>query len=657
MTIAKLDATTPDFSKQNVWRLAELFPECVSEGPSGLETPVIDFDLLRQVLADHLVEGAQERYRLDWPGKRQALLTANSPVDKMLRPLRDESVNFETTRNLFIEGDNLDALKVLQETYLGRIKAIYIDPPYNTGKDFIYKDNFARSREGHEERTGQRDEAGGRLTANPETNGRFHSDWLSMMYPRLKLARNLLSDDGVIFTSLDQGEDKAFRYIADEIFGADNFIFSIAVKVNPRGRHLDRYIAGVHEQLIVYAKDGSAGRSLRGMERPDAMIQEFDQEDERGKYRLLGLRNRNQAFNPQTRPKLYFPLYVLPTDGSVSLDPEGREGPIYPNASDGTPTCWTWGQDKVKAEASSLIATRLGDEWRVFRKSYLEDDDGEASRTLSKSIWDEPGFTNDRGRAAVKELFGKALMDFPKSPDLIGRVLEIATHRDDLVMDFFAGSGTTAHAVLAANAHRGTSLRYITVQLNEAVPEDSDAFAAGFETISQLARERIRRAGEKLITEAPVLAGQLDVGFRAFRIDSGNFQDVRVAPDQATQGTLDGLISHIKDDRTDEDLLFGALLRWGVDIALPVRRDELLGWPIWIVDPPAEGDGGAALIACFARPQNGQDGIDTELADALAALKPLRVLFRDDGFVSDAAKENVASRFRQRAPDTAVRVL
>ena len=657
MTFSKLESTTPDFTRENIWRLAELFPECVTEGPLGRERPTIDFDLLRQVLSDHLVEGPQERYRLEWPGKRQALLTGNTPIDKTLRPLIDESVNFKTTRNLFIEGDNLDALKLLQETYLGRVKAIYIDPPYNTGKDFIYRDNFAVGPEAYEVESGQRDEGGGRLVANSDSNGRFHSDWLSMMYPRLKLARNLLSDDGVIFVSLDQGEDKAFRFLADEIFGADNFIFSIAVKVNPRGRHLDRYVAGVHEQLIVYARDASAGRSLRGMERPEAMLQEFDQEDERGKYRLLGLRNRNQAFNPQTRPKLYFPLYVSPEDGSVSLDPEGREGPVLPHASDGTPTCWTWGREKVSNEASSLVAMKMEDEWRIYRKSYLEDDSGETSRTLPKSIWDDPGFSNDRGRAAVKELFGKALMDFPKSPDLIGRLLEIATHRDDLVMDFFAGSGTTAHAVIAANARRGTSLRHITVQLNEAIPEDSEAFAAGFKTISQLARERIRRAGEALIAEAPALGGQLDVGFRAFRIDSGNLQDTRVPPDQATQGMLDGLISHIKADRSDEDLLFEALLRWGVDITLPVKQAELLGRTIWIVDPPHEGETGAALVACFARPVRGEGGIDIHLAEALAAMKPLRVLFRDDGFASDAAKENVASRFKQRAPDTAVKVM
>ena len=620
MTILKLDRITPDFTRQNIWRLAELFPECVTEGPADTDRPVIDFDLLRQVLTDHLVEGPQERYRLDWPGKREALLFANVATDKTIRPLRESSVDFDTTRHLFIEGDNLDALKLLQETYLGRVKVIYIDPPYNTGKDFIYKDNFNQSREEYEAGSGLRDEEGGRLVTNPETNGRFHSDWLSMMYPRLKLARNLLSDDGVIFASLDQGEDKAFRFLADEIFGEDNFISSISVKVNPRGRHLDRYIAAVHEQLIVYAKDASAGRSLRGMERPDAMIEEFDQEDDRGRYRLLGLRNRNQAFNPQTRPKLYFPLYASPEDGSVSLESEGREGPILPHASDGTPTCWTWSREKVAAEASLLVATRLGDEWRVSRKSYLNDDQGEASRTLPKSIWDEAGFSNDRGRSAVKELFGKALMDFPKSPDLIGRVLEVAAGRDDIIMDFFAGSGTTAHAVLAANARRGTSLRYITVQLDEATPEASDAFEAGFATISQLARERIRRAGEQLISDAPVLAGQLDVGFRTFRIDSGNFHDTRVAPDQATQGMLDGLISHIKDDRSDEDLLFGALLRWGVDITLPVKQAELLGRTIWIVDPPPEGEAGAALVACFARPAGGKAGLDTELADALSAM-------------------------------------
>lgn len=661
MTIEKLPATTPDITKQNVARIAELFPECVTEGPCGTASdeggPVVDFDLLRQALADNIVDGPQERYRLDWPGRRQALLAANTPIDKTVRPMREDSVDFDTTRNLFIEGDNLDALKLLQETYLGRIKMIYIDPPYNTGKDFIYRDNFAVGRDKYLEGSGQRDTEGGRLVANPETNGRFHSDWLSMMYPRLKLARNLLRDDGVIFVSLDQNEESSFRLMADQIFGEDNFIYSIAVKVNPRGRHLDRYVASVHDQLIIYARDASLGEALSGAERSEEMLAEFDQQDAKGRYRLLGLRNRNQSFNPQTRPNLYFPLFVSRSDLSVSLEQDGREGPIYPMASDGTETCWTWSKEKIRSESSALTAKEVGGEWRVFRKNYLHGDNGETSRTLSKSIWDDASFTNDWGRSAVKDLFGKALMDFPKSPALLEKLMEIGADSESIVVDFFAGSGTTADAVFRRNAAKGTNHSIIAIQFDEPAPPESEAFKAGFQTIAELSRERIRRAGAKILAEKPELKGKLDVGFRAFRIDSGNIHDVTVMPYAARQDALAGMVSHIKDDRGDEDLLFGALLQWGVDITLSVERRELVGRTVWVVDPPSDGGTGAALIACFARPRDGKGGVDTELADALAALAPLRVLFRDDGFASDAAKENVASRMKQKSPGTTVRVL
>ncbi|KEO87833.1 hypothetical protein EH30_00190 [Erythrobacter sp. JL475] len=659
----KLDASTPDLTRQNIERLLELFPECRTEG-SREDAPMVDFDLLRQALSDYLVEGPAERYRLDWPGKRQALLTANTPIDKTLRPMREESVDFDTTRNLFIEGDNLDALKLLQETYLGKVKMIYIDPPYNTGNDFIYNDDFSQSRRAYEEQSEQRDAVGGRLVANPESNGRFHSDWLSMMLPRLKLARNMLADDGVLFVSLDQNEDAAFRKVADEIFGEDNFVYSIAVKVNPRGRHLDRYIASTHENLIIYAKDAGGGHALRGMPRSENMVNEFDREDENGPYRLLGLRNRNQSFNPETRPNLYFPLYVKPEDGSVYLEEsEGLEGPVLPLASDETPTCWTWSKEKIRSESHMLLAEQVKGEWRVFRKSYLHGEDGEASRTMPKSIWDGAEFNNDRGRAAVKDLFGKAVMDFPKPVELIDLLIEIGGGTDSLIVDFFSGSGTTAHSVLRYNAKHGTRHNFMMIQLDELIDPAAEAAKQGFVSVAELSRERIRRAGQTLLDEDPTLVSKLDTGFRAFRIDSGNFVDTSVTPKEATQEALIGMVSHIKDDRSEEDLLFGALLRWGVDITLPVEQRELAGRNVWLVDAPEDGSGagslgGAALIACFAKPNSsGKGGIDTELADALAELAPLRVLFRDDGFADDATKENVHSRFQQRAPDTQVRVL
>ncbi len=361
---------------------------------------------LRQELSDHIVEGPQERYRLDWPGKRAAAFTANAPIAKTLRPVREESVDFDTTKNLFIEGDNLDALKPLQESYLGKVKLIYIDPPYNTGNDFVYEDDFAESAEEYLIRSGQKDESGTRLTANAESNGRFHSDWLSMMYPRLKLARNLLAHDGVLVMSIDDNESASLRKVSEEVFGPRSFVAQLAVQVNPRGRHLDRFIAKTHESLLIFVRDPSS-EAITGVAKDGRMADEYGRVDERGPYRLLGLRNRNQAFNPSTRPNLYYPLFISPASGEVSVASSADFSiQVLPDAPDGTQTCWTWSREKVAAENELLVAERGGDDWRVFRKDHLHGADGEVAKTLAKSIWLDPEFSNDYGRRSVKTLFG-----------------------------------------------------------------------------------------------------------------------------------------------------------------------------------------------------------------------------------------------------------
>ena len=666
MTIEKLDATTPDLTRQNIARLAELFPECVTEGPEGSASdrgePVIDFDLLRQALADHLVEGPQERYRLDWPGKRQALLTANAPIDKTLRPMREDSVDFDNTRNLFIEGDNLDALKLLQETYLGKVKMIYIDPPYNTGSDLIYDDDYSVDREEYELESKQRDGSGGRLVANPESNGRFHSDWLSMIMPRLKLARNLLADDGVIFVSIGDNEVKALAHVLEEVFGAGNHVSQVprvAKRTSDKGTHF----RPTKDYVLVYAKNIEMLPEFGLVKDRDEKDYKFAEPNGR-KYKKSGA----SLYQPSLDPRPNQRYFIEAPDGSLIIPP----GNVFPlDRNDGakikpqskSDKVWRWSVETYLKQKDLLIFTEasaknpLVDEngnqskWNIYPKVYY-DEDLEATLHPEDIIYEYP---NSQG---TKELKALGLpFSFAKPTGLIKFLANLVQSKEAIVVDFFAGSGTTAHAMMRLNAEDQGSRKFILVQLDERCDEESEEYDAGFGTISELAKERIRRAGRVIAEENPGLLEKIDVGFRAFRIDSSNLHDVRVAPDQASQATLDGLISHIKADRTEEDLLFGALLRWGVDITLPVRREELLGRTIWIVDPPAEGDEGAALIACFARPANGQGGIDTELADALAAMKPLRVLFRDDGFVSDAAKENVASRFKQRAPDTAVRVL
>lgn len=672
MTIEKLDATTPDLTRQNIRRLAELFPECVTEGPVGTASdrgePVIDLDRLRQALADHLVEGPQERYRLDWPGKRQALLTANTPIDKTLRPMREESVDFDTTRNLFIEGDNLDALKLLQETYLGKVKMIYIDPPYNTGKDFIYKDNFAQSREEYEGESGQRDEKGGRLVANPETNGRFHSDWLSMMYARLKLARYLLRDDGTIFLSIGQEELSGAKALFDEIFGAGNLV-TICSRIVKTGGQKGTHFSPSVDYILAYARNIDELSPFREPIGENVIKKVYTKTETSGarigeKYRSMGLYQAMLDVRPNQRYFIEAPDGTLLIPPGVTMPPEKVEGcQIKPMDGDGV---WRWTYDRFKKEFENGNI-----EFAKTSQGSLVDADGNpTSWSVSYKIWlsdrlrdgQVPGNVLERFQSRHSSADMKALdipFEFSKPVELIRYLASlVCLGGDDIVVDFFSGSGSTAHAVQAYNRSIGARVRWVCVQLDEECEEGSEERAAGFSTIGSLAKERIRRSGRMLSKAGAELPGRLDVGFRAFRIDSGNFHETRVAPGEATQAMLEGLISHIKDDRTDEDLLFGALLRWGVDVTLPLRRGELLGRTVWFVDPPADGDGpGAALVACFARPSGGEGGIDVALADALAALKPLRVLFRDDSFVSDAVKENVASRIRQRAPETAVRVL
>ena len=585
---------SPDLTQDNITKIQKMFPGCVTEATddNGKIRLAVDFDQLRQELSDSIVEGPQERYHLNWPGKREALITANAPIAKTLRPAREESVDFDTTQNLFIEGDNLEALKLLQETYLGKVKMIYIDPPYNTGNDFVYDDDFAESTSEFLERSNQKDDDGNRLVANTASNGRFHSDWLTMMFARLKLAKNLLTKDGAVFVSIDDNEADSLIKIGREVFGDENFVSQLAVQLNPRGRHLDRFIANTHESVVVFVRDGLNSDCIGGLEKEGRMADEYNRNDDGGPYRLLGLRNRNQAFNPTTRPNLYYPLYVSPSNGVVSLNKsEEFSDEVWPDTPDGTKTCWTWGREKVAKEGSLILAEKSRSEWRIFRKDYLNKD-GKVSKTMAKSLWAEKEITNDYGRSSVKELFGKAVMDFPKSPALLERLVKIGSNENDIVLDFFAGSSSTAHAILASNASEGSHRKFIMIQLPESTAEGSIARQEGYETISELSKERIRRAGQKILEGECHPEWNKDVGFRVLKIDSSNMADVFYAPDGTTQAGLLDLVDNIKPDRTPEDLLFQVLLDWGVDLTLPIRRETLHGKTVFFVAD-------TALVACF----------------------------------------------------------
>jgi adenine-specific DNA-methyltransferase len=440
----KLKLHTPEITASNIEKVSKLFPACVVEAQDekGQVTQRIDFDQLRQELSDQIVEGPRERYHLDWPGKREALLAANAPIAKTLRPVREESVDFDTTKNLFIEGDNLDALKLLQETYLGKVKFIYIDPPYNTGNDFIYDDDFAEDFDAYLVRSNQQDSSGARLVANAETNGRFHSDWLTMMYSRLRLASNLLADDGVLFASVDDNEIINLRKLGDQVFGERQFLFQVTILSNPKGRALDKYVANCHEYLVGYSKSELPKGALDIPKTEEEVRDNYRLRDSRGPYRELELRNTHREFGKHNRANLWYPFFV-DSKSKVFLENAPDRVAVYPYWDDGFEGCWTWGEDKAAKQIDEIVARKQKGEWKIYRKNYAFGEDGEAKKQV-KSIWTDAVFHTEKGQAAFNELFkyrGK-IFQSPKSVETLKRALLMGTRSDSLVLDFFGGSGT-----------------------------------------------------------------------------------------------------------------------------------------------------------------------------------------------------------------------
>ncbi|GIJ48817.1 hypothetical protein Val02_57030 [Virgisporangium aliadipatigenens] len=647
MTVDKLKMHSPDLIRRNTDAVAQLFPSVVTETLDAEGNPVraIDFDLLRQELSDHVVDGPQERYHLDWPGKRAAAFAANAPIAKTLRPVREESVNFDTTKNLFIEGDNLDALKLLQESYLGKVKLIYIDPPYNTGNDFVYKDDFAESSAEYLERSGQKSESGERLVANPESKGRFHSDWLSMMYPRLKLARSLLSPEGIFAASIDSHETHNLRKLCDEVFGEGNFIAEAIVVASPRGRQSDSFLAGVHDSLLIYARDRSSA-VVGGRPLDDEQRGEFKLNDpELGPYRLLGLRQRGTASKRSDRPDMYFPIYVSPDGDQVSLQRHGNWAEVLPRKSDGTDGRWAWGKERCEKMQHLLVARwidRRG-EYDIFTKDLLFRGGAERVRKF-KTLWDASGFDNQNGTQETKALLEGDFMSYPKPVALLREICLLGAPHGGIVVDLFAGSGTTAHAVLEASAADGKPRRFLMVQMDEPLPDGSAGRRAGYTTIAEMSRERIRRAGKKIKEASGLLADDRDFGFRALRVDTTNMVDLNVTADNLAQSMLMHAIYSVKPDRTDEDLLFQVLLDWGLDLSEPIMVEEVGAQRVFSV---ADG----ALIACFA------DKVTDTIVQEVAKRHPLRAVFLDAGFASDAARINAEQIFREVSPQTEVRAI
>ncbi len=644
----KLKMHSPDLTQENIAKIRELFPGCVTEAhdKSGRLRFTVDFDQLRQELSEVIVEGPQERYHLNWPGKREALLAANAPIAKTLRPCREESVDFDTTQNLFIEGDNLDALKLLQENYLGKIKMIYIDPPYNTGKDFIYSDKFAASADEFLLESGQKDNDGNRLIPNLVSEGRFHSKWLGLIYSRLRLARNLLRDDGIVFISIDECEVSNLAKICDEIFGAENGIGHIAVVSNLKGRSDDKHYATAHNYLLAYQKNEF---STFGVQLPEEYLNDYPEIFEDGRrYRLLGLRKRGDSSRRVDRPNMFYPFFGDPKKGTVSLEKNKEHSTeIFPFLSSGEEGRWRWGKDTAQERLSELVCKAVGKEGRldVFQIDFA-DGDGGGKRIKPKTIWIGSEFANESGSLELKELMIKKCFDTPKPIGLIKYCLEQSTREADLVLDFFAGSATTAHSVMQLNAEDQGSRKFIMVQLPEICDEKSEAFKAGYKTIAEISKERIRRAGKKIKEENPLTTKELDIGFRVLKVDSSNLADVYYTADTAKQDTLNFAVDNIKPDRNSEDLLFQVLLDWGVELSLPIKKEKVAGIEVYFVDDNA-------LAACFAK--SGE--ISDEFCKELARRQPLRAVFRDSGFKDDSSKINAEQIFKLISPHTEVKSL
>ena len=619
----KLDLQTPNFTDENIQKLSELFPNCVTEDADG---KVIDFDQLRQESSNNIIEGNQECYQLTWPGKAKSIVTANTPINKTLRPNREESKDFDNTENLYIEGDNLEVLKLLQETYLGKIKMIYIDPPYNTGKDFVYKDNFTQDKAEYDEESGNIDDEGGRLISNPDSNGRYHSDWLSMIYPRLKLAKNLLKDDGVIFISLDDGEIANLKKICDEIFGENNFVGNIAWK-KTSGDNKPSF-AFTHDNILIYGKCTSQiprvplnAKQVKQYKNPDY--------DSRGDWAETDYRSK---WTKEERRNLYYGI-TNPNTGKN----------IFPDTYSKTTRVWAYSEDThQKNTENNLIWWGVGGNGtEPKKKRFLSEHKGVNTR----STWLDAG-TNDEASRDLKKLIGGDFFDNPKPVELIKRFEEIMLRNNDIILDFFSGSSTTAHSVMQLNAEDDGNRKFIMVQIPEVTDKKSEAYKAGYNTITEIGKERIRRAGEKIKEDNADKEGidDLDIGFRVLKVDSSNMKDTYYNPDNTQQSSLLDLASNIKDSRTEEDLLFQVLLDWGVDLTLKIERKDIAGKSVYFVDDDT-------LAACF------EENINENFVKELAKTQPLRAVFKDSSFASDDVKINIEQIFKHTSVHTDIKVI
>lgn len=628
---------TPNMVERNIEKLAELFPNCVTEarGEDGKLKKAVNFEMLQQLLSTEFPpEGAQERYEFTWVGKRAAIVEANKPIRKTLRPCKAESKNWDTTENLYIEGDNLEVLKLLQESYLGKVKMIYIDPPYNTGNDFIYRDDFKQTEEAYNQQSGVFDEDDNRLFKNTETNGRFHSDWCSMIYSRLMLAKNFLSDDGVIFISIGEVEQANMRALCNEIFGEDNYI-SLITRVQKKGGNKGNFFNPTSDFIYVYSKNKYILENFVEINIDKRIYNKIEEAGPRKgeKYAEVVLYMPNLDYRPNQR------FYIDCPDGSRIITPIGKS--------------FRWSENRFKDELSkgNVVIKRTKNsqlikedgskaDYIVYQKRYYNDTLNKGSARPNNLI---ENYQNNLSSKELEEL--GVYFDYPKPSELIKYLCSILNSPNNtIIMDFFSGSATTAHAVMQLNAEDGGHRKFIMVQLPEVCNENSEAFKAGYKNICEIGKERIRRAGEKIKANNPLTTQDLDIGFRVFKVDSSNMNDVYYSAGEYTQDMLVGLEDNIKPDRTDLDLLFGCLLDWGLPISLPYTSEQIENCTVHTYN---DGD----LIACF------DENVPETVIKEIAKRKPLRAVFRDAGFGSSPEKINVTEIFKMLAPDTDIKVI
>lgn len=637
----KLKMQTANKADENFKKLAAMFPNAVTEtiDENGEVVRAVDKDVLMQEINTRVVDGKEERYQFTWPDKKKSVLLANAPINKTLRPCREESVDFDNTENLYIEGDNLEVLKLLQETYLGKIKMIYIDPPYNTGNDFVYADDFAQSTDEYLANSGQFDDDGNRLVKNLDSNGRFHTDWLNMIYTRLKLAKDILTEDGMIFISLDDGEIDNLKKICDEIFGEKNFIAQCVRRTINSGKHDATTIAPFHEYVLMYAKNilsVQLSKKPKDEAERDRLYKEHDEyEKERGRYYITQL-NKNSL---QYSDGLNYPI----------VGPDGKE--IWPGGGfDDKVWIWRWSKAKVKwgIDNGYIVFKKVGDTYKVYTKSYeFRDKDGNPinrDNPYSSLEFINKEYANFNATPELEKLFGgKKYFDFPKSTVFLKELVKLANLKEgDIVLDFFSGSATTANAVMQLNAEDGGNRKFIMVQLPEETEEKSEAYKAGYKNICEIGKERIRRAAKKIAEENP--EAQFDGGFRVLKCDSSNMKEVYYNPAEYEPSLFSRLEDNIKEDRTPEDLLFQVMLDLGVLLSSKIEETTIAGKKVFNVEDNY-------LIACF------DDNVTEEVITEIAKQKPYYFVMRDSSMANDSVATNFEQIFAAYSPDTVRKVL